>query len=73
MYAANGEFSLNACRKLIMRSVKKSPARNKSANGVETDKLQIAKLNLTCALTSRSERISLIYDGRICLQTIIFT
>ena len=38
LYAANREFSSNACRKFMTRTVKNSLGRNKSENCAETHK-----------------------------------
>ena len=38
MYAANGEFSSNACIKLMTHTIKNPQHGNKSVNGAETEK-----------------------------------
>ena len=57
--ATKEEFSSNACRKLMTRTIK---------NPQHGIRAQIV-LKLTNKLTSRSERVSLNYDARIRLQT----
>ena len=73
LYAATGEFSSNACRKLMMHTIK-NPQHGIRAQMVLklTNKLQMAEMNLTAAFTSSSERVSLNYDPRIRSQTTKF-
>ena len=72
MYAANGEISSNACRKLMTRTIKNPQHGIRAQMVLKLINCKWRKLKLTAALMSRSERVSLNYDARICLQTKIF-
>ena len=73
MYASNGGFSSNACRKLMTSTIK-NPQHGIRVQLVLklTNDYKWRKLKLTAALTSRSERVNLNYDARIGLKTKIF-
>ena len=69
LYAANGEFSSNACRKLMTRTIKNPQHGIRAQMVLKLTNYKWRKLKLTAALTSRSERVSLNYDASIRLQT----
>ena len=60
LYAVEGEFSSNACRKLMTRKIK-NPRHEKSAQMVLklTNKLQMVEIEID----SRSSRIELLFPG----------
>ena len=68
LYAANRDFSSNACRKLMTRTIENRQDRIRVKIVLNLiNNLKMVKLNLTAALTSRSEINSLNYDARIRL------
>ena len=66
----NMEFPSNACKKLKTHTIK-NPQHGVRAQMVlkPTNNQQMVETELTAALTSRSERVSLNHDARIRLQT----
>ena len=60
LYAANGKFSSNACRKLMTQTIKNLQHGIRAKMVLKlTNKIKMAELKLTAAFTSRNERVSL--------------
>ena len=70
LYAANGDFSLNACSNLKTISIKNRQEGIRAQVVLKLiSKTKWRKFKMTATLTSGSERVSLNYEACIRLQT----